>query len=54
MYYEGIVNDEGGADDANLGGTCGTDEVDLPALRSLRPGTLDLSGFDFDDLLARC
>ena len=32
--------------------TCGTDEVNLPVLRSLRPGTLGLSGFDFDDLLA--
>ena len=32
--------------------TSGTAEVELPVLRSLRPGTLDLSGFDFDDLLA--
>ena len=30
---------------------CGTDEVNLPVLRSLRPGMLGLSGFDFDDLL---
>ena len=36
---------------SNTTGTCGNDEVEL---RSLRPGTLDLSGFDFDDLLARC
>lgn len=27
-------------------------EVVLPVIRSLRPGTLDLSRFDFDDLLA--
>ena len=32
--------------------TCGTDEVNLPVLRSLRRGTLDLSGFDYDALLA--
>lgn len=32
--------------------TCGTDEVELPVLRSLHPGTLDLAGFNFDDLLA--
>ncbi|MGI8746195.1 MAG: hypothetical protein ACR2NN_27165 [Bryobacteraceae bacterium] len=27
-------------------------EVDSPVIRSMRPGTLDLSRFDFDDLLA--
>jgi hypothetical protein len=27
-------------------------EVELPVLRSKEPGTLDLSHFDFDDLLA--
>jgi hypothetical protein len=26
--------------------------VELPVIRSRRPGTLDLSNFDFDDLLA--
>ncbi len=26
--------------------------VDFPLIRSKHPGTLDLSGFDFDDLLA--
>jgi hypothetical protein len=31
--------------------TCGDHEVDLPIIRSRRPGTLDLSNFDFDDLL---
>ena len=39
----------------NLGsgtsGTYGDREVDLPIVRSRRPGTLDLSHFDFDDLL---
>jgi hypothetical protein len=40
----------------NLGsgtpGSFGDREVDLPVIRSTRPGTLDLSNFDFDDLLA--
>ena len=30
----------------------GHHEVDLPVINSSRPGTLDLSHFDFDDLLA--
>jgi len=30
----------------------GTGEVELPVLSSKRPGTLDLSDFNFDDLLA--
>jgi len=30
----------------------GDREVELPVIRSTRPGTLDLSHFDFDDLLA--
>jgi hypothetical protein len=29
----------------------GDREVELPVIRSKRPGTLDLSRFDFDDLL---
>jgi hypothetical protein len=41
-------------------GSVGTDvslntvegQVELPIIRSRRPGTLDLSRFDFDDLLA--
>lgn len=31
--------------------TAGDHEVELPVLHSRRPGTLDLSSFDFDDLL---
>jgi hypothetical protein len=27
-------------------------EIELPVIRSVRPGTLDLSNFDFDDLLS--
>jgi hypothetical protein len=30
----------------------GDREIQLPVIRSRRPGTLDLSRFDFDDLLA--
>ena len=35
----------------NLGSSGGR-EVELPVIRSGRPGTMDLSRFDFDDLLA--
>jgi hypothetical protein len=34
------------------GASFGDREVDLPVIRSTRPGTLDLSNFDFNDLLA--
>jgi hypothetical protein len=41
---------------SNLGsaifGSFGDREVNLPVIRSRRPGALDLSNFDFDDLLA--
>jgi len=33
-------------------GPYGDREIELPVIRSSRPGTLDLSRFDFDDLLA--
>jgi hypothetical protein len=36
---------------AGASGTSGDREIDLPIIRSQRPGTLDLSHFDFDDLL---
>ena len=40
----------------NLGsgtsGSYGDREVELPVIHSRRPGSLDLSHFDFDDLLA--
>jgi hypothetical protein len=32
-------------------GRFGNGKVELPVIRSSRPGTLDLSHFDFDDLL---
>jgi hypothetical protein len=34
-----------------LGSSSGR-EIELPVIRSGRPGTMDLSRFDFDDLLA--
>ena len=37
---------------SSASGSCGEQEVELPVVRSRRPGTLDLSNFDFDDLLA--
>ena len=33
-------------------GSYGDREIQLPVIRSRRPGALDLSNFDFDDLLA--
>ena len=33
-------------------GSFGDREIELPVIRSRRPGALDLSNFDFDDLLA--
>ena len=30
---------------------CGNRKVELPVIRSSKPGTLDLAQFDFDDLL---
>ena len=32
-------------------GVCGDREIELPIIRSKRPGTLDLTPFDFDNLL---
>ena len=37
---------------SGVAGSYGDREVALPVIRSNRPGTLDLSHFDFDDLLA--
>lgn len=36
----------------DAGANYGARKVKLPLIRSKRPGTLDLSNFDFDDLLA--
>jgi hypothetical protein len=33
-------------------GSFGDRDVNLPVIRSRRPGALDLSNFDFDDLLS--
>ncbi len=37
---------------SGISGAYGDGEVELPVIRSMQPGTLDLSHFDFDDLLA--
>ena len=37
---------------SSTSGTWGDREVELPVIRSSRPAKLDLSHFDFDDLLA--
>lgn len=39
-------------DTIGSGASHGNREVELPVIRCRRPGTLDLSNFDFDDLLA--
>ncbi len=49
LILEAVANEVEANDAISTGGT---GEVELPVLRSLRPGTLDLSGCDFDDLLA--
>ena len=36
---------------SGIPGSYGDREVELPIIRSRRPGALDLSNFDFDDLL---
>ena len=38
--------------ESGVSGPYGDGEVELPVIRSRRPGSLDLSRFDFDDLLA--
>jgi hypothetical protein len=49
FIVEAVKNEvQGGLGTADYGDR----EVDLPVIRSRRPGTLDLSQFDFDDLLA--
>ena len=52
FIVEAVKNKLQGKPGADLHGTCGGCEVELPVIRSKRPGTLDLSCFDFDDLLA--
>lgn len=52
LIVEAVAKEVQGNPVPGPSGDCGDREVELPVIRSRRPGTLDLSGFDFDDLLA--
>jgi hypothetical protein len=51
FIVEAVAKEVQGNLGSRAGGICGDREVELPIIRSRRPGTLDLSRFDFDDLL---
>jgi hypothetical protein len=52
FIVEAVKNEVQGKLGSGTSGTWGDRQVELPVIRSKRPGTLDLSHFDFDDLLA--
>jgi hypothetical protein len=52
FIVEAVKKEVQGNLESGTSGTYGDREVELPVIRSTRPGTLDLSHFDFDDLLA--
>ena len=52
FIVEAVAKEVQGKPTSGVSGTYGDGEVELPVIRSGRPGTLDLSRFDFDDLLA--
>ena len=52
IIVEAVAKEVQGTAVSGASGTYGDREVELPVVRSMRPGTLDLSRFDFDDLLA--
>ena len=52
FIVEAVKKEVQGNVGSGASGTYGDREVELPVIRSRRPGTLDLSHFDFDDLLA--
>jgi len=52
FIVEAVKKEVQGNLESSTSGACGDREVELPVIRSSRPGTLDLSHFDFDDLLA--
>jgi hypothetical protein len=52
LIVEAIQKEVQGNLGSGTSGSYGDSEVDLPVIRSRRPGTLDLAHFDFDDLLA--
>jgi hypothetical protein len=52
FIVEAVKKEVQGSLGSGTSGIYGDREVELPVIRSTRPGTLDLSHFDFDDLLA--
>ena len=52
FILEAVAKEVQGNLASSASGSYGDREVELPVIRSTRPGTLDLSHFDFDDLLA--
>ena len=52
FIVEAVIKEVQGNLGSGTSGSYGEGEVELPVIRSRRPGTLDLSNFDFDDLLA--
>jgi hypothetical protein len=52
FIVEAVKKEVQGNFGAGTSGCYSDREVELPVIRSRRPGTLDLSNFDFDDLLA--
>jgi hypothetical protein len=52
FIVEAVKKEVQGNIESGISGPDGDRDVELPVIRSMRPGTLDLSHFDFDDLLA--
>ena len=52
FIVEAVKKEVQGDPGSTMSGSYGDRDVELPVIRSMRPGTLDLSHFDFDDLLA--
>jgi len=52
FIVEAVEKEVQGNAGSGVSGLYGEREVELPVVRSRRPGTMDLANFDFDDLLA--
>jgi hypothetical protein len=52
FIVEAVENEVQGKVGSGISGTFGDREVELPVIPSRQPGSLNLSHFDFDELLA--
>lgn len=52
LIVEAVAKEVQGNRESDMPGVYGDREIELPVIRSRRPGSLDLSHFDFDELLA--